>query len=503
MTRTTSNNLSYANSVDVTGLNDQVNTNTNNITSNTTSINTLNSSVASLNTNVSNNTSSINTLNSSVSTLNTNVTNNTTNINSLNARVTTAEGNISTNTSSINALTNRFSTTTVKIGIGAGNNVALNNSVSIGNTAGTSAGSNTVNIGTNAASQGDNGICIGQNARSNVNSAIVLNGIGTTLTASQNSLYIDPIRNDILNNNVLTYNATTKEINQNNTLWSELDSRISATNSNTITNSNNIATNANNITTINNTINTRLNSANVRFGTNAGLTSQSTSGIAIGLNAGQNNQGQRSIAIGDGAATLSSGIETINIGYMAGYTSSVNNSICINASGVEINPLNSGTYIAPIREDTNGTSIMTYNSISKEVNYNNALYSNLTNSISAVTSTVDRTKAYAYCVYNAQSQTIINSYNISTVTYSATGQFRFNFISGLFTNSNYICVASCNKPDNIAPDDGNSLACLGSNVSGRQFTNTYVPVTTVYWNGSTLNNPTKVCVVCYYNNPNL
>ena len=85
---------------------------------------------------------------------------------------------------------------------------------------------------------------------------------------------------------------------------------------------------------------------------------------------------------------------------------------------------------------------MVYDTSSKELRYNNTIYSNLTSSISSTQGTVDRTKAYAYCTYNANSQTIINSYNVSSVTYSATGWYLINFTTGTFPNANYTAVVS-------------------------------------------------------------
>ena len=44
--------------------------------------------------------------------------------------------------------------------------------------------------------------------------------------------------------------------------------------------------------------------------------------------------------------------------------------------------------------------------------------------------------AKAWCRYNGQSQTIANSYNISSVTYGGTGNYKFNFTNAMST-SNY------------------------------------------------------------------
>ena len=65
-------------------------------------------------------------------------------------------------------------------------------------------------------------------------------------TQAASRTYIAPIRDDTTNNNVVTYNSSTNEINTNSTLWSGLNSRV--------------ATNTNNITSINATL--TINTAN-------------------------------------------------------------------------------------------------------------------------------------------------------------------------------------------------------------------------------------------------
>jgi hypothetical protein len=50
--------------------------------------------------------------------------------------------------------------------------------------------------------------------------------------------------------------------------------------------------------------------------------------------------------------------------------------------------------------------------------------------------------AKAWVNYNATTQTITNSFNISSVTYNATGDFTANFTTSM-PNSNYVTVGMC------------------------------------------------------------
>ena len=186
------------------------------------------------------------------------------------------------------------------------------------------------------------------------------------------------------------------------------------------------------------------------------------------------------------------------VGHLAGYGSSVANSICINASAGVLNPSNSGFYVDPIRSDTVGTTIMVYDPTSKELRYNNALYSNLTGSISSLQGTVDRTKAYAFVQYNAVTQTRINSYNVSSVSYVSTGVYRINFTTGTFSNTDYTALVSASKVGN--DDDANVVVSLGCDNSGnsRTYTNTYVPVTVGFANTiGAFQNPSRLNVLCH------
>jgi len=109
----------------------------------------------------------------------------------------------------------------------------------------------------------------------------------------------------------------------------------------------------------------------VAIGTEAGKSSQTAGGIAIGQLSGKINQGSNSVAIGvqAGEGTTSGlGTNSIAIGTLAGGVSQVANSICLNASGVALNPAVAGLHINPVRNVTQ-TNVLGYNTTSKEITY--------------------------------------------------------------------------------------------------------------------------------------
>jgi hypothetical protein len=90
--------------------------------------------------------------------------------------------------------------------------------------------------------------------------------------------------------------------------------------------------------------------AGVAIGFRAGQT-QGLYGIAIGLDAGK-NQSADAVAIGRNAGqgtTTAQGANAIAIGNGAGSASQIASSICLNASGVALNPSVAGCFINPIR----------------------------------------------------------------------------------------------------------------------------------------------------------
>jgi hypothetical protein len=113
----------------------------------------------------------------------------------------------------------------------------------------------------------------------------------------------------------------------------------------------------------------------VAVGENAGQTSQSTQSVAIGFNAGQTSQGAAAVAIGSQAGNASQGANAIAIGFQAGQgtisgqgansiaignnagvASQTAGSICLNASGVALNPNQVGCFIDTFRAGALGSS---------------------------------------------------------------------------------------------------------------------------------------------------
>jgi hypothetical protein len=117
----------------------------------------------------------------------------------------------------------------------------------------------------------------------------------------------------------------------------------------------------------------------IAIGTYAGNYNQDSNSIAIGYYAAQNDQGWQSIAIGDSAGKEHQGNYSIAIGYKAGVTSQPDNSIVLNATGMEyessalrnsfcVRPMNTGAY----------DKILYYQPNSGEITYADAPTNSLT-----------------------------------------------------------------------------------------------------------------------------
>lgn len=93
----------------------------------------------------------------------------------------------------------------------------------------------------------------------------------------------------------------------------------------------------------------------VAIGNLSGTFSQGANAVAIGANSGQNNQGYNSVAVG----------------YLAGQSNQHSNSIALNASGIPLNPNQSGLFVNPIRgvDHGIGVGILKYDPGSNEITY--------------------------------------------------------------------------------------------------------------------------------------
>lgn len=144
------------------------------------------------------------------------------------------------------------------------------------------------------------------------------------------------------------------------------------------------------------------NSQTVAVGSNAGATNQGVGSVAIGYRsqrtntvggygsvsvgslAGANDVGNNCVGIGGYAGYTSQSNNAIAIGFQAGYSNQHSNSIIINATGSQLNSVNSSaTYIAPLRSVTTDNRLY-YNTTSKEVSYiaDNAYWSLFSNTAS-------------------------------------------------------------------------------------------------------------------------
>jgi len=369
---------------------------------------------------------------------------------------------------SITNLNNRINTSNVKIATSAGSSSQGTNAIAIGLNAGqNNQGQRTVALGDGAGSsnQGQYSVMLGHLAgyTSSVANSICLNASDSALNPSNASLYVNPIRNNnSSNNNILTYDITSKEVSYNNT------------------------------GSFNTMLKSTFNSGATGW-TGIQIDASPSAGAAyVRANRATTTSGECGYAWANGGTNkwicyMPSGSDTLTW-----YNQTGQNAMTLD--------LNGKLTVKSIPQDTSGTNIMTYDTTSKELRYNNTLYTNLTSSISSTQGTVDRTKAYAYCTYNANTQTIINSYNVSSVTYSATGRYLINFSAGTFPNANYTAVVSCNKES--SGDDSNMVCTTGN--ADRQYSASSLPVTVCFANGvGFYQNPTRVNVIVHFNNPNI
>ncbi len=291
----------------------------------------------------------------------------------------------------------------VAVGSGAGNSNQNIQSVAIGNSAGSiNQGQRAVAIGSLSGSinQGDYAVALGNFAGGSNQPAnsIVINASGSALNGSDAGLYIDPIRNTN-GGTFLNYNTVTKEIgytydvnigsiNINTNLIQTIDSnadlelRASGTGSVLVsklrTTEDKIALGQNSnagafgIGIGNNAGQTNQGQFGIAIGQVAGLSDQGYGGVAIGVGAGSSSQGSSAVAVGRGAGGASQGANAIAIGYSAGNSNQPANSIVINASGNILNGSTSGFYVDPIR-NTNGGTVLNYNTTTKEISYTHDL----------------------------------------------------------------------------------------------------------------------------------
>jgi hypothetical protein len=108
----------------------------------------------------------------------------------------------------------------------------------------------------------------------------------------------------------------------------------------------------------------------VAIGPGAGNQNQQPTSVAVGPLAGFLSQGSSSVAIGQSAGETNQGEYCTSIGSLAGRTNQDNNTIVLNASGVELNTAQgTGTYVNPIRDvsSTAGLQALYYDNNTNEI----------------------------------------------------------------------------------------------------------------------------------------
>jgi hypothetical protein len=109
----------------------------------------------------------------------------------------------------------------------------------------------------------------------------------------------------------------------------------------------------------------------VAIGAGAGLTGQKDGAVAIGAAAGQTGQGLDAVAVGLQAGEFNQGQHAVAIGHLAGATGQHAYSIALNASGIQLNPGNTGFFVRPLRSSAFGAGIgvLVYDPSSYEIMY--------------------------------------------------------------------------------------------------------------------------------------
>jgi hypothetical protein len=106
----------------------------------------------------------------------------------------------------------------------------------------------------------------------------------------------------------------------------------------------------------------------VAVGQIAGNANQGVNAVAVGNSAGETTQGTSAVAVGVLAGQTTQGANAVAIGNLAGQTNQFAGSICLNASGVAVNPAAAGFFVNPIR-NVDVTNVVGYNTGTSEVTY--------------------------------------------------------------------------------------------------------------------------------------
>jgi len=123
----------------------------------------------------------------------------------------------------------------------------------------------------------------------------------------------------------------------------------------------------------------------VAIGFQAGMSNQGGGAVAVGAEAGESNQGLNAVAIGNQAGQINQGVNAVAIGAQSGMcnqgqnsicigqlsTSTFENSIVINATGIELASDNSNAfYVKPIDVSNGINNFLVYNQVTGKISYN-------------------------------------------------------------------------------------------------------------------------------------
>ena len=213
----------------------------------------------------------------------------------------------------------------IAMGYSAANLRQSSNAVAIGYHSGFSdQGTRSVAIGDQAgrASQGTDAIAIGNRAGNlnQGNNSIILNASGADLNSIGGSrFYVKPIRTATEVSNVVTYNSTSGEVLDCNTVTINTLGHITAVKF------------LGDGSALQNLPSAGYNSAvdDIKIGNGAGTTSQAADSVAIGHDAATTSQGTKSVAIGNLTATTSQGTRSVAVGYAAGWNTQGDNAVAI------------------------------------------------------------------------------------------------------------------------------------------------------------------------------
>jgi hypothetical protein len=224
----------------------------------------------------------------------------------------------------------------------------------------------------------------------------------------------------------------------------------------------------------------------VAVGINSGRNSQSDNSVAIGSLTGQLNQGASSVAVGFNAGNLNQGTgcvalgvyagagqvtgmgnNSIAIGNSAGISSQVANSICLNASGTNLNPAVAGFHVNPIRNVTQ-TNLLGYDISTREVTY----YSGAPTA--AITDTNDGTTYYPTFVNAAGTNQTLRadiatgplSYVPSTSTLTSTIFSGNPFLPNYFAGGSYNWTPGTGVLQGLNLNSNKSFQSYAVNITG-------------------------------------